>query len=78
MISSTPRQKLAEGLATVMGAALGQTYERHDGGWWLFTAGKPVRALADDEVKWHVHRRHKPFVPDGVSKDHPDWWKDPA
>jgi|GEM_PF-4697266 len=71
------RNELAGNIASGIGAALGQTYEQHNGEWWLFTAGKPARQLKPDEVEWHVERNHKPFVQDGIDKDDPRWWDDP-
>lgn len=71
------QNQLAGQIASSIGFALDQTYEQHNGEWWLFTAGKPARALKPDEVKWHVERRHKPFVADGIDKDNRMWWADP-
>jgi hypothetical protein len=69
---------LAEAIAAGIGASLRQSYERHEGGWWLFNAGAPKRALTDEEVQWHVERKHQPFVPDGVAKDDLRWWNEPT
>ncbi len=71
-------KELAGVVAGSIGAALRQTYERHDGTWWLFTAGKPMRALAKDEIEWHMVRRHKPFIADGIDSSDPRWWDDPV
>jgi hypothetical protein len=68
------RRGLAQDIASGIGVMLQQSYEQHEGVWWLFAAGKPKRALKTDEVEWHVARQHKPFVPDGVSQDDPRWW----
>lgn len=61
-----------------IGVALRQTYEKVNGKWWLFSAGKPARELKDDEVEWHMLRRHKPFITDGIDCDDPHWWDDPV
>ena len=71
------RRQLSGNIAGGIGEALGQTYEKYHGDWWLFTAGKPMRPLKPDEIEWHVERRHKPFVEEGIDKDDPRWWDDP-
>lgn len=70
-------RELSGKIASAIGNALGQEYRKCDGVWWLYTRGNPARALRDDELAWHIARRHRPFVPDGIDHDHPDWWKDP-
>lgn len=77
MFTPETRRQLAQGIATTIGTALGQSYRQIDGKWWLFTRETAQRVLADDEVAWHVARRHKPFISDGIDTSHPDWWKDP-
>jgi hypothetical protein len=75
------RPRETNALATtrhVIGKALQQHYEQVNGAWWLFTMGKPARPLTQSEIDWHVARNHKPFVENGISEDHPDWWKDPT
>lgn len=69
---------LAQSCASAMGRAFRQEYRKIDGIWFLFTMGKQVRAMSDDEIAWHVARNHAPFVPGGINSDHPDWWKEPA
>jgi hypothetical protein len=76
-ISDQEKRTLSQQLAHVIGKALQQHYEQVNGAWWLFTMGKPARPLAQSEIDWHVARNHKPFVENGISEDHPDWWKDP-
>lgn len=70
--------EFSQNLAMRISRQLRQTYELVDGKWWLFTLGKPAKELTDDEVAWHVARKHLPFVPGGIKTDHPDWWKDPS
>ena len=69
-------RKMAQECATFIGTMLNQSYQEHEGGWWLVTNGKRVRPLRPDEVEWHVKRKHAPFVPDGVWPDDPRWWND--
>ena len=71
------KKKVAQDISMKIGELLRQTYEQHEGGWWLFADGKPKRVLRDYEIEWHAARRHKPFVPDGISSDDPHWWDDP-
>lgn len=70
--------EFAQKLAMKIGRELQQTYELVDCKWWLFTRGKPAKELTADEVAWHMARNHHPFVPDGITTDHPDWWKLPG
>lgn len=70
-------EKLAETVASGIGEALGQTYQRRGVEWWLCTLGVPARKLTPEEVKWHTERNHKPFVPEGIEKSDPRWWDDP-
>ena len=70
--------KPSERVATEIGSMLAQEYVFYQGQWWLFTLGKPARALRQDEIDWHTARRHQPFVEEGIPKGHPDWWSDPV
>jgi hypothetical protein len=70
-------RKLAGSLATEIGNVLRQTYKYRNGKWWLFTAGRPMRELSQDEVEWHTRRKHFPFVANGITKDDPRWWDEP-
>ena len=65
-------------LAGLIGNMLHQSYEIHEGIWWLFTLGKPARPLTEEEVRWHTERRHHPFVENGI-KDatSEEWWAEP-
>jgi hypothetical protein len=49
-------------------------FRLHDGQWWKFSYDRPERPLTQAEIDWHVRLRHKPFVPDGIDFDHPDYW----
>jgi len=68
---------LAGKIASRIGFELGQTYEQYENEWWLCTGGVPMRVLRQDEIEWHIERRHKPFVPDGIDKDDSKWWDGP-
>lgn len=69
---------LGNAIAAAVGTALGQEYRRDDEGWWLWQLGRPVRLLRPDEIRWHVARRHAPFVAGGATPDGPGWWDEPA
>lgn len=73
------KEAMAKKIAHTMGTMLQQEYrvKVEDGKWWLFANGSPQRELRDDEVEWHVARRHRPFVPDGITTDDPRWFDDP-
>lgn len=71
------RKELASGIASAVGAALDQEYRWQDNRWWLYTLGRAIRPLSNDEVAWHFVRRHAPFVPGGVEKSDPRWWDEP-
>lgn len=66
-------------LAGLLGHMLQQSYEMHEGKWWLFTLGKPERPLEESEVKWHTERNHAPFVENGLTDaTSEEWWADPS
>lgn len=69
--------ELGNCIAAGVGRMLQQEYRQRDGQWWLWSLGREVRTLTEEEVAWHVARRHSPFVPGGVTQGSPDWWKDP-
>ena len=71
-------QRFAQWLASSIGTTLQQDYRAYEGGWWLFTLGRPSRALQVDEIAWHVARNHAPFVEGGVLQGTPHWWDDPV
>ena len=50
---SEKRDTVCRAMANEIGKALGQEYKMHEGHWWLWTLGKPARALTDEEIKYH-------------------------
>lgn len=77
MLTESERKQMVERICSGMGHVLRQDYVRHNGEWWLFTGGEPMRALRPDEVDWHVLRNHAPFVEGGIEKGDPHWWDEP-
>lgn len=69
---------LVHSICNAMGNLLNQSYVQKDGKWYLFNGEFLIRQLDEGEVEWHKDRNHYPFIENGITKDHPDWWKEPS
>lgn len=77
LFTKEERDRLAGNIAKGIGNALGQEYRKHNGEWWLFTLGKPARALRSDELNWHMKRNHAPFIANGQVTSDALWFAEP-
>lgn len=65
-------------VALKVGRLLRQEYRRGGNRWWLYSLGRRIRPLTDQEVRWHLERRHAPFVLGGLTPDDPRWFDPPT
>ncbi len=69
-LTEKERLDMAGEIAMLVGKKLKQFYRFESGQWWLYSRGKRLKKLTEDDVQWHRKMKHFPSCPfDGCEID---------